>query len=307
MDETEILKVSVPASTANLGPGFDCLGMALDMRNTLEFAYGETGLVVEGEGRGVIETQASNLVLTSFHRAFDEIGRTAPDVAVRCVNRVPLFRGLGSSATAVVGGLVAANEMSGLTLPRERLLEIADEIEGHPDNVVAALFGGCRIVVRDGNRLVTMEVPLPEELRLVTFIPEFEMPTADARSLLGPSVSRTDAVYNIGRTALLVAALASDNLDHLRVATQDRLHQPQRQAVFPAMKNIIEAALGAGAHGAALSGSGSTVLAFTTEKEMTVGYEMSDAAAKSGVRGDVKVLRPSAAGACADRERRRSA
>ena len=198
----------------------------------------------------------------------------------------------------MVGGLFAANEMSGGELTQEQLLALAAEIEGHPDNAAAALLGGCQIVVRDRNRLVTTEVPLPNKLGLVAFIPDFDMPTSEARTLLAPTVPRTDAVYNVGRTALLVAALAQSDLDLLRVATQDRLHQPQRQAVFPAMKNLINAALGAGAHGAMLSGSGSTVLAFTSEKEMTVGYEMSEAAAKSGVQGDVKVMRPSVLGAC---------
>ena len=298
MNRVEALSVSVPATTANLGPGFDCLGMALDLRNTLEFKYGEPGLIVEGEGRRVIMAEATNLVQKSFRRVFDELGRPTPDVAVRCFNRVPLFRGLGSSATAVVGGLFAANEMSGGELTQEQLLVLAAEIEGHPDNAAAALLGGCQIVVRDRNRLVTTEVPLPNKLGLVAFIPDFDMPTAEARTLLAPTVPRTDAVYNVGRTALLVAALAQSDLDLLRVATQDRLHQPQRQAVFPAMKNLINAALGAGAHGAMLSGSGSTVLAFTSEKEMTVGYEMSEAAAKSGVQGDIKVMRPSVLGAC---------
>ena len=298
MNRVETLSVSVPATTANLGPGFDCLGMALDLRNTLEFKYGEPGLVVEGEGRRVIMSEATNLVQKSFRRVFDELGRSMPDVSVRCFNRVPLFRGLGSSATAVVGGLFAANEMSGGELTQEQLLALAAEIEGHPDNAAAALLGGCQIVVRDRNRLVTTEVRLPNKLGLVAFIPDFDMPTAEARTLLAPTVPRTDAVYNVGRTALLVAALAQSDLELLRVATQDRLHQPQRQAVFPAMKNLINAALGAGAHGAMLSGSGSTVLAFTSEKEMTVGYEMSEAAAKSGVQGDVKVMRPSVLGAC---------
>ncbi len=298
MNRNEVVNVSVPATTANLGPGFDCLGMALDLRNTLEVRYGEPRLVVEGAGRGVIEKEASNLIQRSFRRAFEEIGREVPDVSIRCFNRVPLIRGLGSSATAVVGGLFAANEMSGRELPQDRLLELAAEIEGHPDNAAAALLGGCQIVVKDGERLVTTQAPLPKKLGLVAFIPDFDMPTSDARTLLAPSVPRTDAVYNIGRTALLVAAFASGDLDLLRTATQDRLHQPQRQASFPAMKNVIDAAVGAGAHGAVLSGSGPTVLAFTSEKEMTIGYEMSDAAAKSGVGGDVKVMRPSVLGAC---------
>ena len=298
MNRDETLNVSVPATTANLGPGFDCLGMALDLRNTLEFRYGKPGLVVEGEGKGVIETAATNLIQISFRRVFDEIGRAVPDVAIRSFNRVPMYRGLGSSATAVVGGLFAANEMSGKQLSQERLLELAAEIEGHPDNAAAALLGGCQIVVPDKGKLITTEVPLPKKLGLVAFIPDMVMPTSEARTLLAPTVPRSDAIHNVGRAALLVTAFASANMDLLRVATQDRLHQPQRQAVFPAMKNLINAALGAGAHGAALSGSGSTVIAFTSEKEMTVGYEMSEAAAKSGVGGDVKVMRPSVLGAC---------
>ena len=298
MNRDEALSVSVPATTANLGPGFDCLGMALDLRNTLEFKYGEPRLTVEGEGKGVIEAEATNLIQRSFRRAFDELGRAAPDVAIRCFNRVPLFRGLGSSATAVVGGLFAANEMGGKELTQERILELAAEIEGHPDNAAAALLGGCQIVVPDRGRFVTTQVPLPKKLGLVAFIPDIKMPTSEARTLLAPTVPRSDAIYNIGRTALLVTAFAGSKLDLLKVATQDRLHQPQRQAVFPAMKNLINAAMGAGAHGAVLSGSGSTVLAFTSDKEMTVGYEMSEAAAKSGVQGDVKVMRPSVLGAC---------
>ena len=297
MSSKERFTIKVPASTANLGPGFDCLGMALELWNTFTFERGGSEFKISGEGEGEIELAASNLVLQSFRRGFEEIGSAVPEVAILCRNEVPLHRGLGSSSTAVVGGLVAANEMSGRLLSDDRLLELATEIEGHPDNVAAALLGGCRIVVQDQERVVTTEVILPPDLVAVAFVPDFAMPTKDARGLLSPSVSRQDAVYNIGRVAMLVAALASGDLTRLPVATQDRLHQIPRQAVFPAMQNIFWAALDAGAAGVFLSGAGSTVLALATEQEMTIGYEMADAAAKSGVNGSVKVIRPSVRGA----------
>ena len=289
--------VKVPATTANLGPGFDCMGMALDIWNSIEVELGPGGVEVNGEGAGSLPEDRSNLVHRSFRLPFEESGRGVPDVTIRCLNEVPLARGLGSSSAAAVGGLVAGNEMAGRPLTSGGLLALAAETEGHPDNAAPALLGGCQIVVRDGPGLVTSRVPLPTDLQAVLFIPDMSMPTEQARDLLPSTVPRRDAVYNIGRAALLVRALATNDLSHLAVATEDMLHQPDRQSIFPAMKNIIRAALDAGALGAFLSGAGPTVLALTRGREMTVGYEMSDAAEKSGISGTVKVTRPVETGA----------
>ena len=304
---TTKVKVRVPATTANMGPGFDCLGMALDIWNTVvvEIDGVETAdaasdaniVAVSGEGMGSLPTGSDNLVYKSFRRVFDGIGKPVPPVRISCENEIPLGRGLGSSAAAVAGGLLAGSTFSGANLSRERLLELAAEIEGHPDNAAAVVMGGCRIVVSDGDRFITDAVAIPNELKAVLFVPDVPMPTDEARGILPPTVDRQDAVFNIGRTALLVNALSSGNFEHLGIATEDMLHQPARQKIFFPMKNIFRAAMSAGALGVFLSGAGSSVLALARDREYTIGYEMADAAMKSGVEGAIKVTQPTALGA----------
>ena len=304
---TTKVKVRVPATTANMGPGFDCLGMALDIWNTVVVeidgvetadAASDADIVsVSGEGMGSLPTGSDNLVYKSFRRVFDGIGKCVPPVRIICENEIPLGRGLGSSAAAVAGGLLAGSTFSGANLSRERLLELAAEIEGHPDNAAAAVMGGCRIVVSDGDRFLTDAVSIPNELKAVLFVPDVPMPTNEARGILSPTVDRQDAVFNIGRTALLVNALSSGNFEHLGIATEDMLHQPARQKIFFPMKNIFRAAMSAGALGVFLSGAGSSVLALARDREYTIGYEMADAAMKSGVEGAIKVTQPTALGA----------
>ena len=294
---TTRLTVRVPATTANLGPGFDCLGMALDIWNSVHVEVGSSGFVIRGEGRESLRPGRTNLVYRCFRLPFQESGQRVPKVRITCENEIPLYRGLGSSSAAAVAGVLAGNEICDRPLGQDTLLDLAARTEGHPDNVASALLGGCQIVVRDGHRLVTSAVPIPQELRAVVFIPDVQMPTKQARSLLPSKVDRRDAVYNIGRVGLLVRALATGDFTDLAVATEDRLHQPARQTIFPAMKNIFHAALDAGALGVFLSGAGSSVLALTQAKEMTIGYEMADAAARSGVGGTVKVTKPTNQGA----------
>ena len=292
--------VRVPATTANMGPGFDCLGMALDIWNTIivetDSAEPEK-VVIKGEGRDSLSTGSDNLVYSSFQHVYDGLGLSLPPVRISCENAIPLGRGLGSSAAAVAGGLLAGSRLSGANLTNERILELAAEIEGHPDNAAAAVMGGCRIVVSDGDRLVTDTVSVPDELKAVLFVPDVPMATEEARGLLPAMIDRQDAVFNIGRTALLVNALASGNMEYLGIATEDMLHQPARQKIFFPMKNIFRAAMSAGALGVFLSGAGSSVLALTRDREYTIGYEMADAAMKSGLEGAIKVTQPTALGA----------
>ncbi len=277
--------VRAPATTANMGPGFDCLAMALDIWNTVRVDLDGDGIVVNGEGKEELPTDQTNLVYRSFAMPFEKTGRPVPRAGIVCDNRIPLARGLGSSAAAAVTGLLAGNELCGRPLDRTQILELAAEVEGHPDNVSAALFGGCQIVVQDGQGLTTSAVPIAQGLRAVVFVPDDPMPTDEVRSVLADQIERRDAVYNMGRVALLVAALVTGDLTHLGTATQDRLHQPARQAIYPAMKNIFRAALSAGALGVFLSGAGSSVLALAQGRETTIGYEMAEAASKSGVCG----------------------
>ena len=289
--------VTAPATTANMGPGFDCLAMALDIWSTIDVEVGSSGFEVLGVGVESLPHGSSSLVKRGFRLPFREAGRPVPEVRITYRNKIPVSRGLGSSSAAVVGGLLAGNEISGAYLDNESLLKLAFEQEGHPDNAAAALLGGCQIVAQDEQRLITASVPVPNELSAVLFIPDVAMPTNEARALLSGTVSRQDAVYNMSRVGLLVRALATGDFKHLAVATADRLHQPARQSVFPAMKNIFRAALSAGALGVFLSGAGSSVLALTRGKEVTIGYEMADAAAKSDVSGDIKITRPTSKGA----------
>ena len=298
------VRVMAPATTANLGPGFDCLGMALNLWNRIEvaevapLAAADAPLVeVTGQGAGELPADETNLVYRAMKFLFHEANQAMPAVRLRCHNQVPLERGLGSSAAAIAGGLAAANAWLSCPYRPEDLLEMAATIEGHPDNVAAAVLGGLRLAVTDRQRLYTVPVGVPPEIHAVLFVPEFRIATSEARRVLPGKVSMADAVHNAGRTALLIAGMLTDHPEYLSIATQDRLHQPYRQALFPAMKVIFAAARAAGALGVFLSGSGSTILALTRGREMTVAYEMAEAARQAGVEGQVEITRPTARGA----------
>ena len=302
------IEVLAPATTANLGPGFDCLGMALDLWNRLEVlpagpdaagpgAAGQPPVAVIGEGAAELAQDSDNLTYRAMQFLYDEAGLEMPPLRLRCHNAIPLSRGMGSSAAAIAGGLVAANTLCGVPYSDRELLEMAATIEGHPDNVAAAVLGGLQLVVSDGPQLYTAPIPLPPDLCAVLFIPDARIATADARAVLPGQVSVPDAVFNMGRVALLVAGMALDRTEYLDVATQDKLHQPYRQPLFPAIKVIFAAARSAGALGVFLSGSGSTVLALTKGREMTVAYEMFEAARLTGVPGRLEITRPAEKGA----------
>ncbi|MCH7712961.1 MAG: homoserine kinase [Chloroflexi bacterium] len=300
------IQVLAPATTANLGPGFDCLGMALDIWNRLEVYPGSSDpnvplVEVMGEGAGELDTGPGNLVYRAMAFLFNEAGQEMPSVRLECHNEIPLERGMGSSAAAIAGGLVAANAWCAREFGREftgnELLEMAVTIEGHPDNVAASVLGGLRLVISEEDQIFTVPVAVPPGLRAVLFIPDHRIATDDARAVLPQSVTRADAVYNMSRMALLVAAMAANHPEYLAEATKDRLHQPYRQELFPAMKLLFKAAMDAGALGVFLSGSGSTVLALTQGREMTVAYEMAEAAKQASVEGRLKITQPTDRGA----------
>ena len=299
-----LVRVKAPATTANMGPGYDCLGLALDVWNTLEVEVLQSGqpvVEITGEGAGELGTGRDNLVHRAMEFLFQDAGEEMPTVRISCDNSIPLARGMGSSAAAIAGGLVAANALCSQDYTANDLLEMAATIEGHPDNVAAAVLGGMQLVIMDetdeGNRLYTVPVNVPPELHAVVFVPQVRISTEDARAVLPEDVSVADAVHNMGRVGLLVAAMATNHPEYLAVATQDRLHQPYRRPLFPAMKVIFQAALDAGALGVFLSGSGSTVLALTKGREMTVAYEMAEAARQASVEGNVSVTQPTVLGA----------
>jgi homoserine kinase len=297
-------KIRVPASTSNLGPGFDALGLALSLHNELVVERADR-LTVEivGEGSGVFPEDESNLVIVAARRACEEASYSLPPLHVRCDNAIPADRGLGSSSAAIVAGLLLGDHVSGGTLGRDQLLALATELEGHPDNVAPALFGGLQVAVNDGARVHRVEVNVPSMPQVVVFIPPFKMPTREARAVLPPVVSMESAVYNIGRAALLVAALGAGRFEALVEATKDRLHQPPRTQIFAAMPALIEAARDAGALGAWLSGAGSTVAAFarTVEQAHKIAHAFISESERQGVGGVSKILAVDKFGATIER------
>lgn len=280
------ITVEVPATSANLGPGFDCLGLALDLHNVVSVEVGdEVRIDVAGEGADRLSRNSKNLVYRAMSALYETIGSEPPAVHLSLHNRVPLARGLGSSSAAVVGGLFAANVLAGNPLSTSHLLQLAHKLEGHPDNVAAALYGGLTVAVADGDEVICMKGIVPAGLKAALFIPDFAMSTREARKVLPRHVSLSDAVHNIGRTAALVTALATNQLEYLSFATGDRLHQPYRQQIYPQMAGLFAAAMEAGASGVFLSGAGSTICALCSRNEQSVIDAMSTAAARLGVSG----------------------
>src|SRR5262245_22380408 len=246
--------VRVPATSANLGPGFDALGLALGLYNeaTFEDAAG-VSVTVRGEGAGHLDGGADNVLARAARMAHEAAGRPFRGVRIHCVNRIPLRRGLGSSAAAWVGGLVGANARLGGALDTSALLGLAARAEGHPDNAAAALLGGLTVSCSTGDGAIGVALPVSPEIRWVVLIPEVESGTREARAVLPDAVPRADAVFNVQRVSLLLAALAAGRGDLLRVAMGDRLHEPYRQRLFPWMTAVQQAAREAGALGCVLS------------------------------------------------------
>lgn len=280
--------VSVPASSANLGSGFDTMAIALGLYLTLEVeAGGDTPRVSGGPDlRG-----GENLVLAGLRVAASAAGAQPPPCTLRAASDIPVARGLGSSAAALVAGLVAGNHLLGEPLSDAALLELATTIEGHGDNVSASLFGGVTLALATESGVLCRRVALAGELQAVLFVPDELGLTADARAVLPPAIPRGDAVANLARAGLLVLALTSGDFALLGEAMTDRLHQPYRAALFPAVDVLIAAAREAGAYGACLSGAGPSVLALAApERAAAVRDALAASAARRAVPGAALVL-----------------
>lgn len=287
--------VQVPATTANCGPGFDSVGIACTLYNQLQIttvASANAAVVIDiaGEGATVLPRGASNIVVRAIQTVFDEVGTKCPALTLKMVNAIPLARGLGSSAAAIVAGLVGANALLGNPLNNEQLLTLATKLEGHPDNVAPALYGGVTVSAVAAERVETIKLLPPAPLTLVVAVPAFQLATRAARQVLPDTVPLTDAVFNISRTALLIGALTSGKYECLATALDDKLHQPYRQALIPGMQDVLAAAKAAGAFGAALSGAGPCLIAFTQTNATNVGQAMINAFADQQISADYLCL-----------------
>ena len=276
------IRVRVPGTSANCGPGFDAIGVACTIYNDLELTLKEEeGLVIEVEGEGAANIPADerNIVLRAIRTLLKRAHRDdeVKGFHIRMTNHIPLSRGLGSSAAAIVAGLKAANALLGNRFSRRELLQLATNIEGHPDNVAPAIFGGFTISVVTRGRVECFSLMPRMPLKLVVAVPQFPLSTRLARSVLPEQVRMRDAVFNVSRAALLVAALTKGQPRFLRSAFADALHQPYREKLIPGMRDVFRAARRAGALGASLSGAGPCLIAYTLENEEAVGQAMVEA------------------------------
>lgn len=294
------VSVEAPASSANLGPGFDALAIALDLwlRVTVTpISAGAESLTVEGEGKDEIGMDAGNRFLIGLEHGLEDFGLDPPVMTIEMSNQIPLARGLGSSAAASVAGLLAAEALAGEKLADGRLLALATDIEQHPDNASAAILGGFVVV---GGGAEPARFDPPESLFAALFMPDVALRTAAMRDALPQTVAHSDATHNIGRTAMIVAALASGSrLDMLSAMSDDRLHEPYRVPHFPQLPELVSAARSGGALGASLSGAGSTVIALADGEAAAkrAADAMAEAAHRLDLPGRATVVRPVTNGA----------
>lgn len=281
-------KVRVPASSANLGPGFDTLAVALNLFTELEIEPGNDDVKIEG---GPDLGGGDNLIVRGIETVADDAGLLVPGCHIQVTSDIPVARGLGSSAAALTAGLIAGNQLLGHPLSEQRLFELATTVEGHGDNVSASLFGGVTLSLDSTDGVMFRRVPVDGDLRVVVFIPQQLAFTTDARLVVPDLVPRQDAVRTVGRCSLLVLSLTQGDFAAFREAMRDSLHQPYRMKLFPHVEPMIEAAIHSGAYGACLSGAGPSVLAFVdAESAANVLESMERVASSIGFPGRARLL-----------------
>ena len=290
------MKVRVPASSANLGPGFDSFAVALPLLAEFELRAARTWSVsANGDG---VPAGEENLFVVGARAVARAAHREIAPQHVEQRSAIPVARGLGSSAAAIVGGAVAANALLGEPLDRRTLLRVASDVEGHADNVAAALYGALTVALPENDGPIATRIVFPSIWRACVLIPGTTLETEKARNILPAEVSRSDAVFNLAHAAALIAAVLRSDGALLAIAMRDRLHQPARTSLVPALAEIIAAAREAGAFGAALSGAGPSVIAIAPVRlAARVVSAMEETAAAHGVGGRGRALRVRAAGA----------
>lgn len=305
-----MIRVRIPATTANLGPGFDCMGLALELWNSFELRVGGEGLrlVAYGEGADRLDAGPSNLVFVTMRDELRRLGMTEPEGAeIVAHNTIPVASGLGSSSTATLAGVLFAHALANhakgedpADLDREEVLRRAVEVEGHGDNVAPALLGGFVVVVPDGDRVLTQRVPTVA-VRTVVCVPEYRYLTSQARAALPENYSKADAIYNIGRAMLVSEALREGDDALLARAMTDRIHEPYRLGSIPGAQAAKDGAIEAGAICVALSGAGPGVVAFARQGFDRIGRAMKAAFAAEGLRARYWILDASPEGTRIDR------
>jgi homoserine kinase len=296
-------KIKVPATTANLGPGFDALGLALDLWNEAEFSATQDGKVtvkVTGEGKDVLPTDESNAVAEAALLIHELVGKPCAGMHIHCRNRVPLGSGLGSSSAAMLTGMLGANALLGSPFSREEILKLAIETEGHPDNVAPAMLGGLVASIIHENHVVSLRLTLTSRrapIHITVVLPDFDFPTKQARAILPQQIERRDAIHNISRAVIVTEAFRVGDLNMLGEAMEDKLHQPYRIPLIPGAQAAMNAMKQAGASAVALSGAGPSLIAFSSKAEAGIGESAQRAFAEAGLNSRVYQLKISRRGA----------
>ena len=264
------VSIQVPATSANCGPGFDTLGLACTLYNEATYEITDTRgfkLEVTGEGADYLKPFGRNLAFASFLRVWNAVtGGERIGLKVTMTNRIPMSRGLGSSSSAIVAGLYAANALCDDYYTKDQLLDIATEIEGHPDNVAPAIYGGFTISYMENKKAHSLRVVPARPLKFIAVVPDSKLPTPLARQAIPATVPHKDAVFNTSRASLLVGALLTGKYEYLGMALEDKLHQPYRAHLIPGLEDVFAAAKAAGAYNAIISGAGSTVMAYAAQE-----------------------------------------
>jgi len=295
------ITIRVPATSANLGPGFDSLGLALDLWNETVFILAvEFSVLIKGEGSQRLSTGENNLIIRSAQKLAERVGKTLPPFHAHCTNHIPPGSGLGSSAAAALTGLLGANALLGRPLLNEEILNLGTEIEGHSDNIAPALLGGLVVSTMDTGKVIAHKIAGAKHassLHITIVVPDFHLPTREARAALPEHVALKDAIHNISRAVLVTEALRSGALDLLGKAMTDTLHQPHRLPLIPGANEAMEAAKGAGAAAVALSGAGPSLIAFSSKQDSAIGEAMKRAFESAGLQARVFPLKLSQHGA----------
>lgn len=262
------ITVRVPATSANCGPGFDCLGLALNLYNTFTFESSKQNHFTysfSGLGADLLEQEdpTNNLIGYAMEQVFAVAHEPVRYGHITVTIQIPPSRGLGSSSSAIVGGLLLANAMVHHPLDKEELLVIANRMEGHPDNVAPAIYGNMCCALSEKQHLVHTVIPVPQDLQFAVVVPEITVSTEYARSVLPNHIPFKEAVHNVGYASILLTSFLTGQLEHLRIALQDHLHVPYRKRLIPHCDDVFEAAILHGAYGSTISGSGSTLIAYT--------------------------------------------
>ncbi len=288
----ETIKIKVPASTSNLGPGFDTLSLALDWYNEFTFKVTKEGLKITQSNSNKLPEDSTNLVYKSFCEVYKKLKKAPPGIELDINCQIPLAAGLGSSASAVVSGVLAANALLDNALSKSEILSLATKLEGHPDNCAAAIYGGLTISVSQDEKVYVSQFPWPKELVVIVVTPDFELPTRISRELLPSKVSYGDATFNVSRTAYLLSSLLNKDWEGLKIGFQDRLHQPFRKDLVHGMEEVLNEGLVKGACGATLSGAGPTLVAFVNDKNRAeeIGKSMTEKWNEFKVKSTYKVL-----------------